>query len=147
MNDGTLGRGSPGETEHGKERGNPIVMDLLATKSRHWNPNLGGFEVLYLPKTCHHPPLVLLFCAPESPPAPAPFGSREFDVKFVVASASVGSVSLRLLEHQEQTVGREPEAEEGEECRAPEDEEPESISVPVHGIGTVSILSTPVGTR
>lgn len=78
---------------------------------------------------------------------PAPFESREYDAKFVVASASIGSVSLRLLEHQEQTAGRGTETEDGEECRAAEDEEPESISVPVHGLGTVNVLSTPVGTR
>lgn len=67
---------------------------------------------------------------------------------FVVASASVGSVSLRLLEHQEQTAGEDPaRKEEEEECSGAEDEEPESISVPVHGLGTVSILSAPVSTR
>ncbi|CAM9524405.1 unnamed protein product [Scytosiphon promiscuus] len=76
------------------------------------------------------------------------FDSREFDMKFVVASASVGSVSLRLLEHQEQTPGEGSARKEGEEeCSAAEDEEPESISVPVHGLGTVSVISAPVSAR
>ncbi|CAM9091454.1 unnamed protein product [Hapterophycus canaliculatus] len=76
------------------------------------------------------------------------FESRDFDMKFVVASASIGSVSLRLLEHQEQTPGEGPgRREEEEERSGVEDEEPESISVPVHGLGTVSILSAPVSTR
>ena len=65
---------------------------------------------------------------------------------FVVASASVGSVSLSLLEHQEQQAGWGAETKEGEECAA-EDEEPESISVPVHGLGTVNVLSAPVSAR
>lgn len=78
---------------------------------------------------------------------PAPFESREYNAKFVVASASISNVSLRLLEHQEQTAGRRAEAEAGEECSAAEDEEPQSISVPVHGLGTVSVLSTPISTR
>ncbi|CAN0117440.1 unnamed protein product, partial [Ectocarpus sp. 12 AP-2014] len=80
--------------------------------------------------------------------SPAPFESREYHTKFVVASASVGSVSLRLLEHQEQPAHAEPkERGEEEECNSPEDEEPLSISVPVHGLGTVSVLSTPVSAR
>lgn len=71
-------------------------------------------------------------------------------MNFVVASASVGSVSLRLLEHQEQTPvdgNEKKEGEEEEECSGTGEEEPESISVPVHGLGTVSILSAPVSTR
>ncbi|CAN0521094.1 unnamed protein product, partial [Ectocarpus sp. 12 AP-2014] len=80
--------------------------------------------------------------------SPAPFESREYHTKFVVASASVGSVSLRLLEHQEQPAHAEPkERGEEEECNSPEDEEPLSISVPVHGLGTVSVFSTPVSAR
>ncbi|CBN76641.1 conserved unknown protein [Ectocarpus siliculosus] len=80
--------------------------------------------------------------------SPAPFESREDHTKFVVASASVGSVSLRLLEHQEQPAHAKPkEREEEEECNSPEDEEPLSISVPVHGLGTVSVFSTPVSAR
>ncbi|CAM9544192.1 unnamed protein product, partial [Ectocarpus fasciculatus] len=80
--------------------------------------------------------------------SPAPFESREYHTKFVVASASVGSVSLRLLEHQEQPAHAETkEKGEEEECNSPEDEEPLSISVPVHGLGTVSVFSTPVSAR
>ncbi|CAN0494343.1 unnamed protein product, partial [Ectocarpus sp. 8 AP-2014] len=80
--------------------------------------------------------------------SPAPFESREYHTKFVVASASVGSVSLRLLEHQEQPAHAEQkERGEEEECNSPEDEEPLSISVPVHGLGTVSVFSTPVSAR
>lgn len=74
------------------------------------------------------------------------FESRECDANFVVTSLSIGSVSLSLLEHQEQTTGGGLEMGEVEE-EAIEDEETESISVPVHGIGTVSVRSAPVSAR
>lgn len=74
------------------------------------------------------------------------FESRESDTNFVVASLSIGSVSLSLLEHQEQAAGGELELREVEE-EAVEDEEAESISVPVHGLGTVSVRSAPVSAR
>lgn len=65
-----------------------------------------------------------------------------------MASSSIGSVSLRLLEHQarHEDKDREGKAEEDDEA-AMDDDEPESISVPVHGLGTVSVSSVPVGTR
>lgn len=64
----------------------------------------------------------------------------------MVASASFGSVSLSLLEHQGQQARTGVETKEREECAA-ENEEPESISVPVHGLGTVNVLSAPVSAR
>lgn len=73
-------------------------------------------------------------------------GSDEGDaIFFAVVSASVGSVSLSLLEHQPQR-GESGEAEE-DKREATTAEEPESISVPVHGLGTVSIRSVPVTLR
>lgn len=85
-----------------------------------------------------------------------PSETRDKDANFVVASVSIGSVSFRLLEHQAQQqhqhhVGgsglkrEEDEADEVKEGKTVEDddEEPQSISVPVHGLGTVSVRSTP----
>lgn len=63
---------------------------------------------------------------------------------FVVVSTSVGSVSLSLLEHQPQAGGK---GEVDEETEAATVEEPVSISVPVHGLGTVSVSSVPVAPR
>lgn len=57
----------------------------------------------------------------------------------------VGSVSFRLLEHQAKARG-DGEAKEDEEAAVSE-EEPESIFVPVHGLGTVSVISAPVSAR
>lgn len=65
---------------------------------------------------------------------------RERDSKLVVVSLSVSSLSLSLLEHQ---IHRCPEGEVVETAS----EEVESIAVPVHGLGTVSVLSSPTGTR
>lgn len=69
--------------------------------------------------------------------------SRDRDTSFAVVSVSVSRVSLRLLEHQPQAEGDDGKVggEEGAEG------EPESISVPVHGLGTVNILSAPVSAR
>lgn len=69
--------------------------------------------------------------------------SRDRDTNFAVVSVSVSRVSLRLLEHQPQAGG---DGEVGEEEEGAQDE-PESISVPVHGLGTVNILSAPVSSR
>lgn len=74
------------------------------------------------------------------------FESRDCDANFVVTSLFIGSVSLSLLEHQEQAAGGGLEMGEVEE-EAVEDEETESISVPVHGLGTVSVRSAPVSAR
>lgn len=68
--------------------------------------------------------------------------SRDRDKIFAVVSVSVSRVSLRLLEHQPQAEG---DGKVGQEEGA--EDEPESISVPVHGLGTVSILSAPVSAR
>lgn len=76
---------------------------------------------------------------------PTPFvvlDDRNRDANFVVVSASVASISLSLLEHQAQSRFEDETPEE-----AGTEEEPESISVPVHGLGTVNILSVPVETR
>lgn len=72
--------------------------------------------------------------------------SRECDANFVVASLFIDSVSLSLLEHQEQTAGAVLDVGQVEE-EAADDEEPQSISVPVHGLGTVSVRSAPVSAR
>lgn len=63
---------------------------------------------------------------------------------FVVASTSVRSVELRLLTHHAR-MGEDFDEKDSEEAAA--DDEPESISVPVHGLGTVSVLSAPVSAR
>lgn len=75
----------------------------------------------------------------------APFESRDRDAFFVVASTSVRSVDLRLLTHHAREGEDFGEKKDDEEAAA--DDEPESISVPVHGLGTVSILSAPVSAR
>lgn len=64
---------------------------------------------------------------------------------FVVASASIRSVQLHLLTHHEREGGDFGEKKDVEEAAA--DDEPESISVPVHGLGNVSVLSAPVSAR
>ncbi len=108
-------------------------------------PRLDAGMNLYLPLLCS-PPLARCLLLRACLTFSAPFEPRGSDANFVVASASVGSVSLSLLEHQEQQAGRGVETKEREECAA-EDEEPESISVPVHGLGTVNVLSAPVSAR
>lgn len=92
-----------------------------------------------------------------------PSETRDRDKNFVVASVSIGSISFRLLEHQAQhqyqhhVGGSGLKREEDEDVEVKEvkeggtveddDEEPQSISVPVHGLGTVNVRSTPTSRR